>query len=120
GIRSSESSHPWTRLSPQSCEASMTIPYNEIQPFLPAPRKMATATEAAYRTDIKAVEKFCITAVPPAATTLVKFLEHEVVLRRISPRTLRRRLASIADAHRRAGQPSPTDNPMVLATLRYL
>jgi site-specific recombinase XerD len=81
----------------------------------------AAATRRAYRSDFQIFEAWCrgrgVSALPAAAETVAAFLAYDVKTGS-RPSTLGRRVAAIRYAHKLAGQPVPTDDERVKATMR--
>jgi site-specific recombinase XerD len=86
-----------------------------------AREEKAAATRRAYRSDFRIFEAWCrsrgVSALPAAAETVAAFLAHDVESGS-RPSTLGRRVAAIRYAHKLAGQPVPTDDERVKATMR--
>ena len=89
---------------------------------MPASRPLAAQTRRAYATDWQAFAIWCDThatpALPAAPATVARHLAS--LAGRLGPSGRRRRLAAIAERHRRDGQPWAGGHPLIRATLRDL
>jgi site-specific recombinase XerD len=81
----------------------------------------AQATRRAYASDFRIFQAWCrdrgVGALPATAETIAAFLAHDVETG-TRPSTLGRRIAAIRYAHKLSGQPVPTDDERVKATMR--
>jgi site-specific recombinase XerD len=86
-----------------------------------AREEKAEATRRAYRSDFRIFEAWCrgrdVSALPATPATVAAFLANDVEAGS-RPSTLGRRVAAIRYAHKLAGQPVPTDDERVKATMR--
>lgn len=95
-----------------------TVSTNTSEAGRPAgPPELAASTRRAYLADWRSFEAWAdahaTSSLPASPGAVVRYLEELAAVAR--PATLRRRLASIAWAHRSASLPSPTDDPTVRA-----
>jgi site-specific recombinase XerD len=86
-----------------------------------ARKEKAAATRRAYRSDFRIFEAWCrgrgVSALPATPETVAAFLTSDVEAGS-RPSTLGRRVAAIRYGHKLAGQPVPTDDERVKATMR--
>jgi site-specific recombinase XerD len=86
-----------------------------------AREEKAEATRRAYRSDFRIFEAWCrgrdVSALPATPATVAAFLANDVEAGS-RPSTLGRRVAAIRYTHKLAGQPVPTDDERVKATMR--
>ena len=85
-------------------------------------RPQSPHTRRAYATDWQAFAGWCAAAGQPALPATPDAVAGHLasLAGRLGPSGLRRRLAAIADRHRRAGQPWDPAQPLIRATLRDL
>src|SRR5262245_41972788 len=85
-----------------------------------AREEKAAATRRAYRSDFQIFQAWCrdggVSALPATPEGVAAFLAHDVETG-TRPSTLGRRVAAIRYAHKLAGQPVPTDDERVKATM---
>jgi Phage integrase, N-terminal SAM-like domain len=86
-----------------------------------AGEEKAASTRRAYKSDFRIFQAWCqdrgVSSLPAAAETVAAFLAHDVEAGS-RPSTLGRRVSAIRYAHKLAGQPAPTDDERVKATMR--
>lgn len=78
---------------------------------------LSAASRAAYDKDCNLFVRFG-GSVPCNLAALNRYIE--LMRTKLSPMTLHRRLMAVRHAHLAAGHPSPTDDPRMLAVLRWL
>src|SRR5262245_8917063 len=107
-----------TVLEPPELPTELVAPLRLAADFAKASK--APATQAAYRSDFRIFEAWCvargISALPATAAALCGFLADEAAAGRRAS-TLGRRLAAIRYFHRAAGYDTPTGDEKVKAVL---
>jgi site-specific recombinase XerD len=111
---------------------ALPIPYGQLAPSVLlsadasrasdyAKAEKAEATRRAYATDFAIFSGWCLergaVPLPASPITVAAFLASEAG-HDVKPSTLGRRVAAIRYAHKLAGQPVPTDDELVKATIR--
>ena len=85
----------------------------------PADKRLPrSSTVHAYDRDVTRFIRVYGGRIPCTADELIGYITHQV--KRIAPATVARRCMAIQDAHRRAGHPTPTDDPRVREAVRWL